>query len=293
VTGTPSVSVIVCTRDRPLLLLDTIASILEGDTKPAEIVVVDQSRERDAQIAEHADDSIVYISSPGRGLTQARNIGVARARGRVIAFSDDDVRVDRTWLAALVVAIGAEEDRLVSAGQVIPAPPERPGAFTSSYYVDDTPATYTGRIERDPLGGGNMAMYRSGFDVVGPFDERLGAGGRYPAADDNDFGLRLLEAGFSIVYVPEAIVYHRAWRSRWRYPVVRWRYGRGKGGFYGKHLGLSGRHIQRRLARDVGRRLRHLPSNALRNPRQAVGDLAYIAGLASALAQWLVTERRR
>lgn len=292
-TEPPSVSVVVCTRDRPLLLLDTIASILEGDTKPAEIVVVDQSRARDPKIEEHANQSVVYISCPGRGLTQARNIGLARARGRVIAFSDDDVRVDPKWLGSLVAAIGAEEERLVAAGQVIPAPPERPGAFTSSYYIDDTPATYTGRIERDPLGGGNMAMYRSGFDVVGLFDERLGAGGRYPAADDNDFGLRLLEAGFSIVYVPEAIVYHRAWRSRWRYPVVRWRYGRGKGGFYGKHLGLSERHIQRRLARDVGRRLRHLPQNALRNPRQAVGDLAYIGGLASALAQWLVTERRR
>jgi GT2 family glycosyltransferase len=287
----PTVSVVVCTRNRPQLVLDTVQSILAGETKPTEIVVVDQSRQSNPGLEQHA--GVVLVRTPERGLTQARNLGIAAARGRVIAFSDDDVHVDPRWLGALVAAIGTEEEQRVAAGQVIPAPPERPGAFTSSYYVDKAPATYTGRIDRDPLGGGNMAMYRSGFDVVGLFDERLGAGGRYPAADDNDFGLRLLEAGFTIVYVPEAIVYHRAWRSRWRYPVVRWRYGRGKGGFYGKHLGLSERHIQRRLARDVGRRLRRLPSNALRNPRQAVGDLAYIAGLASALAQWLVTERRR
>jgi GT2 family glycosyltransferase len=289
----PTVSVVVCTRDRPQLLLDTIESILAGETKPGEIVVVDQSREPDPGIDRYADDGVVQIRSPAPGLTHARNVGIAAARGTVIVFSDDDVRVDAKWLSALVAAIGAEDERRVAAGQVIPAPPERPGAFTSSHYVDDTPATYAGRIDRDPLGGGNMAMYRSGFDVVGLFDERLGAGGRYPAADDNDFGLRLLEAGFSIVYVPEAIVYHRAWRARWRYPVVRWRYGRGKGGFYGKHLGLSNRHIQRRLARDVGRRVRQLPANVFRHPRQAVGDLAYIAGLATALAQWLATERRR
>jgi GT2 family glycosyltransferase len=290
-TETPSVSVIVCTRNRPRLLLDTIESILAGDAKPTEIVVVDQSRDVDPRLDRHED--VVLVHSPERGLTRARNLGIAAARGRVIAFSDDDVRVAANWLSSLVAAIGTEPERRVAAGQVIPAPPERSGAFTSSFYVDDTPATYTGRIERDPLGGGNMAMYRSGFDVVGLFDERLGAGGAYPAADDNDFGLRLLEAGFTIVYVPEAIVYHRAWRARWRYPVVRWRYGRGKGGFYGKHLGLSERHIQRRLARDVGRRLRHLPSNAVRHPRQAVGDLAYIAGLLTALTQWLARERHR
>jgi GT2 family glycosyltransferase len=290
-TAEPTVSVIVCTRDRPQLVLDTIESILAGEKKPTEIVVVDQSRQPDARLEQHR--GVFVVRTPGRGLTQARNLGVAAARGRVIAFSDDDVRVDPGWLGALVGAIGSEEERKVAAGQVIPAPPERPGAFTSSYYVDETPATYTGRIERDPLGGGNMAMYRSGFDVVGLFDDRLGAGGRYPAADDNDFGLRLLEAGFTIVYVPEAIVYHRAWRSRWRYPIIRWRYGRGKGGFYGKHLGLSDRHIQRRLGCDVGRRLARLPANALRHPRQAVGDVAYIAGLLTALMQWLVTERRR
>jgi GT2 family glycosyltransferase len=272
-------------------LHDTIESILAGDMKPAEIVVVDQSRRPDPQF-EHESEAVRYVWSQSRGLTRARNIGIATSHGHVIAFSDDDVRVETGWLEALVTAIGVEDERRVAAGQVIPAPPERPGAFTSSYYVDDVPATYMGRIGRDPLGGGNMAMYRSGFDLVGLFDERLGAGGRYPAADDNDFGLRLLEAGFSIVYVPEAIVYHRAWRSRWRYPVVRWRYGRGKGGFYGKHLGLSDRHIQRRLARDVGHRVRRLPRNLLREPRQAAGDLAYLAGVGTALMQWLIRERR-
>lgn len=287
-----TVSVIVCTRERPQLLHDTIDSILAGDMKPSEIVVVDQSRRPDPQLEGESKAALRYVWSQSRGLTRARNIGIASAQGHVIAFSDDDVRVETGWLAALVAAVGAEDEQRVAAGQVIPAPPERPGAFTSSYYVDNVPATYAGRIGRDPLGGGNMAMYRSGFDLVGLFDERLGAGGRYPAADDNDFGLRLLEAGFCIVYVPEAIVYHRAWRSRWRYPVVRWRYGRGKGGFYGKHLGLSDRHIQRRLARDVGHRVRRLPRNLLREPRQAAGDLAYLAGVGTALVQWLIRERR-
>jgi len=284
------VSVIVCTRDRPGLAYDTVESILAGELTPAEIVIVDQSRYPDPRLANRGAP-LQYVWTQTRGLCRARNIGVERARGSVIAFSDDDVFVDRGWLHALVGAIGEQDDRTVAAGQVIPAAPERPGAFAASYYVDDQPVVYSGRIARDPLGGGNMAIHRSAIESVGGFDERLGAGGRYPAADDNDFGLRLLEAGFRIAYVPAAIVRHRAWRPRWNYPVVRWRYGRGKGGFYGKHLMLGDHHIQRRLRRDVGHRLRRLPRNVVRDPRLAVGDLAYTAGVVSALAQWLIVER--
>jgi GT2 family glycosyltransferase len=290
-TEAPTVSVIVCTRDRPALVHDTVESILRGDTTPTEIVVVDQSRYADPRLAERGEP-VRYVWSQTRGLCRARNIGLERASGDVIAFSDDDVLVDRGWLRALLDAIGVEQDRMVAAGQVIPAAPERPGGFASSYYVDDQPEVYSGRIPRDPLGGGNMAAHRSAFAAVGGFDERLGAGARYPAADDNDFGLRLLEAGFRIAYVPQAIVRHRAWRSRWNYPVVRWRYGRGKGGFYGKHLMLSDHHIQRRLRRDVGHRLRRLPRNVVRDPRLAVGDVAYTAGVVTALVQWLALERK-
>src|SRR5262249_53004863 len=105
-------------------------------------------------------------------------------------------------------------------------------------------------------------------------------------------GLRLLERGYRIAYVPAAIVYHRAWRPARDYPVIRWRYGRGKGGFYGKHLMLSDGHIQRRLAHDIRHRLRRLPREALRDPRRAVGDIAYTAGLVTGLAQWMMLERR-
>jgi GT2 family glycosyltransferase len=287
-----TISVIVCTRDRPALAFDTVDSIVAGDLVPDEIVVVDQSRYADPRLAARGEP-VHYVWTQSRGLCRARNLGLSHSRGGVIAFSDDDVRVDRGWLRALVGAIGTPEDRVVAAGQVIPAPPERAGAFAASYYVDDTPVVYSGRIARDPLGGGNMAIHRDAFEAVGTFDERIGAGARYPAADDNDFGLRLLEAGFRIVYVPEAIVYHRAWRSRWQYPVIRWRYGRGKGGFYGKHLLLSDRHIQRRLARDLGVRLRRLPRNAVRDPRQALGDVVYTTGVLTGLAQWYALDRKK
>jgi hypothetical protein len=55
---------------------------------------------------------------------------------------------------------------------------------------------------------------------------------------------------------------------------------------------LSDHHIQRRLRRDVGHRLRRLPRNVVRDPRLAVGDVAYTAGVVTALVQWLALERK-
>jgi GT2 family glycosyltransferase len=286
---TERVSVIVCTRDREALLVDTVESILRGDQVPHELVVVDQSRAPHAALAD--DARIRYVHAPDRGLCRARNVGLAVASHPVVAFADDDVIAAPGWLGALLSALGDEGERRVAAGQVVPTEPERPGAFTSSHYVDDEPKVYRGRIDRDPLGGGNMAVYRSAFQAVGDFDERLGAGARFSAADDNDMGLRLLEAGYEIAYVPEAILYHRAWRPRWSYPALRWRYGRGKGGFYAKHRRLEDGHITRRMRRDIGHRLRRLPVSVIRRPRQAVGDAAYVAGILTGLVQWIAAER--
>jgi GT2 family glycosyltransferase len=131
-----------------------------------------------------------------------------------------------------------------------------------------------------------MAAYRSALATVGAFDERLGPGSRFPAAEDNDLGFRLLEAGFRIIYEPRAIVYHRAWRPRRDYLKVRWLYGRGKGGFYGKHRDRPDRHITRRARHDVGHRLRRLPARVLREPLGAAGDLLYIAGVCRGWWEW-------
>ena len=73
-------------------------------------------------------------------------------------------------------------------------------AFVSS----TVPAVYEGRIGTDVLAGGHMATFRSLLRTVGGFDERLGPGLNFPAAEDNDLGFRMLETGYRILYVPEA-----------------------------------------------------------------------------------------
>jgi hypothetical protein len=138
-----------------------------------------------------------------------------------------------------------------------------------------------------------MALYRSAVEAAGAYDERLGPGTtRFPASEDNDFAYRLLDAGYAIHYEPSAIVYHRAWRPQSDFLRLKWRYGRGQGGFYGKHIWLGDRHVLWRLVRDSGslcwRALRDLP----RSPRTAAGHATFLAGLITGVADWSATRRR-
>jgi GT2 family glycosyltransferase len=122
---------------------------------------------------------------------------------------------------------------------------------------------------------------------VGGFDERLGPGTAFPAAEDNDLGFRLLEAGYRIAYVPEAVVYHRAWRSRRESLALRGRYGRGQGAFYAKHLRLRDRHMLRRMAKDLVVAARSLLKMMVFQPYVAAGELVYMLGLIIGAACWL------
>ena len=98
-----------------------------------------------------------------------------------------------------------------------------------------------------------MAMYRSAIDCIGGFDERLGPGTCFPAAEDNDLGFRLLEAGFHIIYDPASVLYHRSWRTEKDYLPLRWGYGRGQGAYYARYLSLQDRHMIARMSLDVVR----------------------------------------
>jgi GT2 family glycosyltransferase len=178
-------------------------------------------------------------------------------------------------------------------GQVLSGEPEARGDFAPSLKEEGQGAVYEGRAAANVLWTANMAMFRATVDRIGTFDERLGPGKkRFPGGgEDNDFCFRLLEAGDRVVYEPNAVVYHRPWRHQSDFIGVRWRYGRGQGGFYGKHMRVRDPYILRQLTRHVvsccGDAVHQLP----RSPRVALGSAAYAAGIVTAAAEWLVTER--
>lgn len=293
-TSLPAASLIICSRNRPELLATTVQSVLEGDEVPSELVMVDQSDVPHPALVTLATSrpcTIRYLWTHSIGVSRARNAGIEAAQHAILAFTDDDVVVAPTWFGALARALLQAGPRAAVTGRVLPLAEETHGGFAPSTKVEESPATYEGRLGADVLFANNMAFYRTAIKLVGSFDERLGPGTSFPGSEDNDFGFRLLEAGFRIAYVPEAVLYHRAWRSEDHYLPLRWRYGRGQGAFYAKHLSVRDRHMVHRMGHAVvGHTLAGL-FRIRRQPRLAYGDAIYTLGLLSGAAQWLLTQR--
>ena len=302
------VSVVVSTRNRHEFVTDLVASVLGGDAVPAELVIVDQSDTAhpvlgihgaptpwgdSARAAPKARCDVRYIRSRERGLSRGRNAGAMAARHDILAFLDDDVLVPAGWLTTLVRALLDAPPRTVVTGFVATGPAETRGAFAPSTSPDAKPATYRGRIGRDVLLPHNMALRRTMFDEVGLFDPHLGAGSHFPSSEDNDFGYRVLEAGCSIRFVPEAVLVHRAWRAPAAWIPLRWAYGRGQGAYFAKHASLTDRYMLRRLWRDVARHARRAPQRLTSEPRQAIGDVVYSVAVLVGATEWIVTRPLR
>lgn len=286
----PPATVVIATRNRPQLLRATVESILAADEVPAEIVVADQSERPSSSLAGLSRDGCVIrvVASASRGLSRARNDGAAAATHALLVFIDDDMLADRRWYGSFVRALADAAPKTVVTGAVQLPPGERLRSFSPATQAHPAGAVFEGSLERDVLAGGHMGISRSDLEEIGGFDPRLGAGAAYPAAEDNDLGFRLLAAGYRIAYVADAVLYHRAWRPGWRYPLVRFAYGRGKGGYYAKHSA----QLRRRAVRDVTSRVRRFPRQLIRRPVLAAGDLAYVAGILVGSTRWWLREGR-
>lgn len=297
-TAALDATVLICSRDRPALLADTVRSVLGGSAVPRELLVVDQSAapaEDLSGLGAARGCEVRHLRTTTPGLSRARNAGLRAATSAVVVLLDDDMLVEEDWLGRLLAALEGGGGRVVSTGAVLPGRPEAPGAAVpqAALVTGSVPAVYRGRQPRDVVPGANVALFRDVALEVGGYDERLGPGTRFGSAEDNDLGLRLLDAGCEVRFVPDAVVYHRAWRSGGGRIRLRWSYGRGKGAFYAKHMSRSDPYMRRRLAAEVAIRLRRIVSGLLREPASAAGQAVSLAGTLSGALEWALLVRRR
>jgi GT2 family glycosyltransferase len=271
------VSVVIPTLDRHELLSGLLRSILAGTHLPAEIIVADQSRLAVPVDGATGEVAIRHLRLERTGASHGRNEGVRAAQHDVVVFVDDDTVVDAAWLVRLIDALVRDGPRTVVTGAVLESAEAGPAPSLTTHTEE---MVFSGRPFLDPLFSNNMALRRDAFEDVGLFDERLGGGAPFPAAEDNDLGYRLLEAGYQVRFVPDAIVFHLgAWRDRPRL-ALDWAYGRGQGGYYAKHLRIRDRYMARRFWRNVAERVQR--------PRR---EGVYLAAMLLGAADWTVRYR--
>ena len=219
-------SVVVATRDRPAALHHCLESLLELDYPEYEIVVVDNapqtSATRELVASDRFSGRVKYVKEPQAGLAAAHNRGVAEVLGAFVAFTDDDVTVDRLWL--LELARGFELARHVGCvtGLIVPAEletraqlvAERLWGFNKGFREQ----VFDRSTDRgDPLypytagtfgSGANMAFDTAVLRVLGGFDPATGAGTVARGGDDLSAFFAVISAGYRVVYNPAAFVMH-------------------------------------------------------------------------------------
>jgi glycosyltransferase involved in cell wall biosynthesis len=217
-------TVIVCTYNRCDCLRAALESVAASVVSPPdewEVLIVDNnSNDGTKAVAEEfcrrypGRFRYAFESRPGK--SYALNTGVREARGRFLAFMDDDVRVESTWLQNLTAAM--EDGPWSGAGgrtlpaKMVPLPPwlgfDHPfgmGGILCAYFnLGDEPR----ELDEAPYGT-NMAFRKEVFEKYGGFRIDLGPRpGSQIRNEDTEFGRRLLAAGERLRYAPFAVVYH-------------------------------------------------------------------------------------
>lgn len=225
----PKVSVIVCTRDRTTELAACLQSLRRCDPPPAEVIVVDNVPVTDAtrELVRERFREFHYVCELRPGLDWARNRGIAEANGDVIAFTDDDVVVDPSWIGALATIFAADGSIGLVTGLIEPLELETEaqawfeayGGFGRGCWrryfqaIAGRPMPWTLVGVGEMGAGANMAVRRQLFDHVGLFDPALDAGTPTGGGGDLDMFFRLLKSGSLCVYDPAAIVRHHHRRT--------------------------------------------------------------------------------
>lgn len=241
------------------MLREALVAVRAAMRPQDELVVVDSASVDTAVAVTAAESGARVVRADRPGLGRARNLGWRAASKPVVAFTDDDCAPATDWTARVAAAF-ADPTVGIAFGQVVG---EGEGEALSTK-VSDQPRRVDPGGTVDGLGhGANLAARRSALEAVGGFDDELGAGGRFPAAEDTDLAYRLVRAGWSALFEPASVVTHRKWRGRAPALGVMYRYGVGAGAAAVKadRLGDDSHRLRREIwdegLRMAGRHLRN------------------------------------
>ncbi len=210
----PDLSVIIPTLNRGRLFHDSVRQVLGQAGVDFDLWLVDQSdpdqrAANEALVTTLADARVHYLHLTKKGLPNARNEGIARARGRIVLFLDDDViLLDPGFLAAHLAvyadpAVGGVTGRIVERTV-------RPNAKDTAAHISRGGRTITnmwGTEQRciESCKGANMSYRRAAIDAVGGFDRRYAG---TALLEDTDFSYRVRAAGWRLVYAPACELVH-------------------------------------------------------------------------------------
>jgi len=203
----PIISTVIITWDRKEDILETIRAVYNQAFKNFEIIVVDNgSKDGTVESIKQLYPRVkLVLLDCNMGVSYARNAGIAIARGEIIVCLDSDASPSKNMFDKIVNKfrlnnrIGIINSKIVNAftGQI-------DNIAGWSYSENDLKFQDTEFLSFSFSEGG-CAIRKEIFDKIGPFWDQLFFG-----CEGMEFSLRVLDAGYDILYYPESLVFHRA-----------------------------------------------------------------------------------
>jgi glycosyltransferase involved in cell wall biosynthesis len=237
----PLVSAVICTRNRPDKIGQSIEMVLANGYPNFDLTIIDQSTNDETDAIVRAmtarDNRIHYQRMTTSGLSRAYNQAIATTVGDTIVFTDDDCLAPPDWIENIVAAFAKEPDGELLYGQVVAAFPEAGGDKLTPVLVITKPERLDRKHGFRVFGmGANFAARRSLFARIGHFDVALGGGGPLKSSQDFDLAYRAYRHGAVTLLRPEVVMRHDGRREVEDWPNLLLAYGFGDGAFYSKHV---------------------------------------------------------
>lgn len=227
-TSAEGITAVVCTRDRPQQLARALESLRAQSPAVAEILVIDNAPADDttATLVAERFPGVRYLREPVPGLDFARNRALHAATQPIVAFLDDDAVAASDWARTLSQVFETDANVAVSTGRVEPLVVETPGQLLFEANGGFGRGEERVRLPDDawrPLHGWRAPLIAWAISVgcgcsyavrrtvaleLGGFDEALDLGAPLAGGGDHDLLWRALEAGWRVVYQPQALAWH-------------------------------------------------------------------------------------
>jgi glycosyltransferase involved in cell wall biosynthesis len=242
----PTISVAICTFNRCndlRLTLESISLDTIDFSRTWELLIIDNnSTDNTSKIAQQFKDKLPlrYLFEPKQGLSHARNRAIHEAKSSILVFTDDDVDVVPGWLASYSNAFEENPNLAFAGGKIIPTwmgtPPKWFIANAGSHlrgitaWYDEGNEFWPYSREREPFYGANIGFRVEAVKSVNGFDPDFGMRGTELGLGEETITInRLFTNGFSGLYIPDAVVRHRIYPSRWtRRHILRYAIANGK-----------------------------------------------------------------
>jgi GT2 family glycosyltransferase len=255
------ISLVICTAGRPTRLRDTLRTVADIQYPDFELILVDNAPRNDVNrrlldVFEGRFDAR-YVVERTPGLAHARNTAMEHSDYPIVAFTDDDVRLDPGWLWGIRLGLELDEDVGAVSGPVLPAEVrsraqdlfERQGGHSKARGFERTvhraqPGAQSPYLPLPPFGVGcNMGFRRSALGDIGLFDPALGTGAPAGAGEDTAAITELMVRGWAVAHEPSAVLWHYHRVTMPELAAQRHAYGVGLGAYYTSLLARDPRRL--------------------------------------------------